>query len=95
MSNQKKMKKLKLARFSDALVRYCSGLEERDLGDAYRKAGIAFKGQLQQNFVVLHEGCPTQDNFEKPKTGRLTQIVREENVGSPRKRLEMIPRKIN
>jgi hypothetical protein len=37
----------------DALVRY--GISEPDLGDAYRKAGVAFKGLLEQNFMVLHE----------------------------------------
>ncbi len=41
--------------FSDALVRYGSGLKEADLGEAYRKAGVSFRGQLEQNFVVLHD----------------------------------------
>ena len=49
--------------FSDALLRYGSGIGEEDLGDAYRKAGVAFRGQLEQNFVVLH------DTFEKPNKG--------------------------
>ena len=73
--------------FSDALVRYGSGLEERDLGDAYKKAGVAFRGQLQQYFVVLHDGYLTQDNVEKPKNGRVAQIAMDSNVSSPRKRL--------
>jgi hypothetical protein len=42
--------------FSDALGRYGSGMNESELGEAYRRAGAAFRGQLQQNFVVLHEG---------------------------------------
>jgi hypothetical protein len=42
--------------FSDALGRYGSGMNEAELGEAYRRAGVAFRGQLQQNFVVLHEG---------------------------------------
>ena len=41
--------------FSDALTRFGAGLGELDLGEAYRRAGVAFRGQLQQNFVVLHE----------------------------------------
>jgi hypothetical protein len=41
--------------FSDALTKYGSGLRETDLGEAYKRAGTLFKGQLQQNFVVLHE----------------------------------------
>lgn len=69
--------------FSDALVRYGSGLLELDLGEAYRKAGIAFKGQLEQNFVVLHEKIVVP---EKPKTGRISELTNESNMGSPRKR---------
>ena len=41
--------------FADALGRYGKGLREDDLVSAYRKAGTAFGGQLQQNFVVLHD----------------------------------------
>ena len=41
--------------FSDAITKYGSGLRETDLGEAYKRAGTLFKGQLQQNFVVLHE----------------------------------------
>jgi hypothetical protein len=83
--------------FLDALVRYGSGLEEPDLGDAYKKAGIAFRGQLQQNFVVLHDGYPeqaqaqAQDKVEKTKTGRVAQIAMEVDVRSPRKRLRDEP----
>jgi hypothetical protein len=41
--------------FSDALSRYGTGLTEAELANAYKRAGSAFKGQLQQNFVVLTE----------------------------------------
>ena len=41
--------------FSDAISKYGAGLREADLGEAYRRAGNLFKGQLQQNFVVLHD----------------------------------------
>jgi hypothetical protein len=41
--------------FSDAIAKYGAGLRESDLGEAYKRAGTLFKGQLQQNFVVLHE----------------------------------------
>ncbi len=41
--------------FSDALARYGENLTAAELGEAYRRAGAAFKGQLQQNFVVLNE----------------------------------------
>ncbi len=71
--------------FSDALVRYGSGLLELDLGEAYKKAGVAFRGQLEQNFVVLHERMVVHDKAEKPKTGRTSQLANKGNVGSPRK----------
>ncbi len=41
--------------FSDAVAKYGENLMEDDLGEAYRRAGVVFKGQLQQNFVVLHD----------------------------------------
>ena len=41
--------------FSDAVKRYGRILREGDLSSAYRKAGTSFEGQLQQNFVVLHD----------------------------------------
>ena len=41
--------------FADAIKRYGRILREGDLASAYRKAGTSFEGQLQQNFVVLHD----------------------------------------
>jgi hypothetical protein len=41
--------------FADAVTRYGSKLEEGDLGEAYRRAGKSFDGQLSQLFVVLKE----------------------------------------
>ena len=63
--------------FSDALLKYGPGLGENDLNEAYRKSGIAFRGQLEQNFVVLH------DKIEKPMKEHL---LRSTSVGTPKKR---------
>jgi hypothetical protein len=41
--------------FSDALTRYGAKLNQKELNAAYKRAGSAFKGQLQQFFVVLSE----------------------------------------
>ena len=41
--------------FIDSVVRFGRGMVEADLGDAYRRAGRAFQGQLQHNFVVLRD----------------------------------------
>jgi hypothetical protein len=37
-----------MSQFGGAIVR-------EDLDDAYRRAGVAFKGQMEQHFVVLKE----------------------------------------
>ena len=67
--------------FSDSLVRFGSGLGEGDLGDAYRRAGVAFKGQLQQNFVVLHEEGAENEGRAPPKAGTSASF------GTPKKRV--------
>jgi hypothetical protein len=41
--------------FVDAIARMGRKMTETDFGFAYGRAGISFKGQMQQNFVVLHE----------------------------------------
>jgi hypothetical protein len=41
--------------FIDAVLRYGSTLVQQDLDEAYRRAGTAFRGQLEQHFVVLRE----------------------------------------
>jgi hypothetical protein len=51
------------------------------LGDAYWKAGVAFRGQLEQNFVVLH------DQVLHPNKEQNDQLSKELNVGTPIKRL--------
>jgi hypothetical protein len=75
--------------FSDAVVRYGEGLQEADLGNAYRRAGGAFKGQLQQNFVVLHDmhigGAPKWSKW-RPSTAE----SRKQNI---KRRREKLPQK--
>ena len=41
--------------FADAISPSGKGLRKKDLAGAYRKAGTAFVGQMQQTFVVLHK----------------------------------------
>ena len=45
--------------FSDAVARYGREMVEGDFEEAYRRAGRAFQGQLQQNFVVLRDRVVT------------------------------------
>jgi hypothetical protein len=48
--------------FADAISKFREGLREGDLGEAYRRAGLVFRGQLQQIFVVLHD---ERSSFER------------------------------
>jgi hypothetical protein len=41
--------------FIDAVARYGREMVEEDFEEAYRRAGRAFQGRLQQNFVVLRD----------------------------------------
>ena len=39
--------------FTDAVEKHGSLLKEKNLGEAYRRVGRSFIGQLAQHFVVL------------------------------------------
>ena len=41
--------------FVGAIARMRKRMTEADFGFAFGRAGISFKGQMQQNFVVLHK----------------------------------------
>jgi hypothetical protein len=41
--------------FADAVKSFGSRVEQEGLGEAYKRAGRAFTGQLEQHFVVLRE----------------------------------------
>ena len=68
--------------FSDAIARYGGDLVEGELGEAYRRTGTAFRGQLQQNFVVLHEGrqdgTPRWPAFARKPRGDVAKRPRDE-----------------
>jgi hypothetical protein len=44
-------------RLVDAMSRYGQQMRQANLGEAYRRAGVPFKDQLQQK-NVLHKSCP-------------------------------------
>ena len=71
--------------FSDALVRYGAKLTVEELEEAYRRAGAAFKGQLQQNFVVL-----TEQREGGAMRGRPEAVASGGVNGSPRKRFREV-----
>jgi hypothetical protein len=68
--------------FSDSLVRFGSSLTMTELEEANKRAGAAFKGLLQQNFVVL-----TDRNVTRTQSGGPWAGPSENARGSPRKRL--------
>jgi hypothetical protein len=41
--------------FTDAIIRFGETLKKQDLDEAYKRAGTAFRGQLEQHFVVLRD----------------------------------------
>jgi hypothetical protein len=58
--------------FIDAVKQFGSRLRSSDLLGAYAKAGKAFNGQLEQNFVVLKESDSeaAQTNFHQARMNR-------------------------
>jgi hypothetical protein len=77
--------KLGTYNFSDALNRYGANLMGKHLNEAYRRAGSAFKGQMQQNFVVLSEqgiGRPVEGGAGPSGSG-LAKGKRPRDEGRP------------
>jgi len=44
--------------FTDAIIKFGQCLVKQDLDEAYKRAGTAFRGQLEQHFIVLREWKP-------------------------------------
>jgi hypothetical protein len=68
----KNAKPSKTYTFIDAIKQFGSRLRNEDLLESYAKAGKAFAGQLEQNFVVLKEAESeaAQTNFHKARMSR-------------------------
>jgi hypothetical protein len=69
----KKLMNEKAYTFIDAVIRFGGALTRTDLDEAYRRAGGAFRGQVEQHFVVLREGNPfvgSQPTGGKPRAGK-------------------------
>ena len=72
LKNDTNLKPLKSYTFIDAVKQFGDKLDKKDLNAAYAKAGKAFSGQLEQNFVVLKEGDAdeAQTNFHQERMSR-------------------------
>ena len=70
--NSRNERPMKSYTFIDAVKQFGSQLMPEDLLDSYAKAGRAFAGQLEQNFVVLKESDSeaAQTNFHKTRMQR-------------------------
>jgi len=72
--------------FIDSIIKFGKVLLRCDLDEAYRRAGTAFRGQLEQHFVVLRESGPSggsasragkrqrQDSDESSQTSRSKRV---------------------
>jgi hypothetical protein len=56
--------------FIDAIIKYGRLLLRCDLDEAYRRAGSAFRGQLEQHFVVLRESGPVGGGAPTGRPGK-------------------------
>ena len=54
--------------FVDSMTQFGGAVVQDDLEEAYRRAGSAFKGQLEQHFVILREALPPR----RPPTSSAT-----------------------
>jgi hypothetical protein len=81
--------------FTDTMTRFGQQMRQSYLGEAYRRAGFAFKGQLQQNFVVLHDSCPPvvtpwirkeANTVGKNSAGKRKLINAASVIGTPEKK---------
>jgi hypothetical protein len=54
--------------FIDAVIKFGKSLVYEDLGEAYRRAGTAFRGQMEQHYVVLREEVAGSRSFEPKGT---------------------------
>ena len=71
--------------FVDAVVRYGGRVAGSDLRLAYERAGMSFKGQMQQNFVVLNDKGVREGGWASRGRGGAGQTQR--NAGGSRESL--------
>lgn len=68
--------------FVDSIVKFGSILVQQDLDEAYKKAGSAFRGQMEQHFVVLRDNVGFAPPAANPSAGQSTS----KQTGDQRKR---------
>ena len=71
--------------FADAIQKFGKDLQQEMLGDAYKRAGRAFAGQLEQHFVVLRD--EKKSTLDQPAAGALPNS-RKRPLADQRKEFE-------
>jgi hypothetical protein len=61
-------KQEKIFTYSDAVERYGLRMNREELNYAYQRVGMAFRGQLAQHFVILHD--PQREAYAKTSSTR-------------------------
>jgi hypothetical protein len=56
--------------FVEAAVRFGHLVKQVELGEAYRRAGNSFKGQLEQHFLLLRESASSRPQHQQQHTNR-------------------------
>ena len=67
--------------FSDAVLRFGKGMRDEHLQEAYKRAGTAFRGHMQRNFVVLKEDKELERGSRVVQNGNGVKAI-----GTPLKR---------
>jgi hypothetical protein len=70
--------------FIDSIIKFGKVLLRSDLDDAYRRAGTAFRGQLEQHFVVLRELGPVTGGASASRSGKRQRADSEESAQTSR-----------
>jgi len=72
--------------FIDSMAQFGGAIVREDLDDAYRRAGNAFRGQMEQHFVVLKEGpnphAKTSGPRHPPATRKGKRSREDEEAGT-------------
>ena len=79
--------------FADAIARFGPLIQEENLTEAYKRAGTAFRSQLEQHFVVMKDSPQTDEQrFQNPQKRRIETNERMENRGAGSSRASMAGR---
>ena len=71
--------------FTDSIIRYGHILKREDLDEAYKRAGTAFRGQMEQHYIVLKEVVAGPGPGGSGAGGPRKRARDDKNEGNPSK----------